>query len=140
MNKEYGEKSICGFHLLINLEKNLKWRATISFDEWVLIVHGNVDRDGKMEIWEEVNQVRIDGYFSNNEVKNEEAICSNEDISKRHWCEKVRIHHDDDISFWASCDPYKDECDGRSTREQIMNVSHYWTSTNDGERCELSWG
>ena len=108
---------------LDQFRKNLKWRGTISFDQWVLIVYGKVDRDRKMEIWMEINQIHTVNHFPNNEVKDDKTIISN----------------DDSISFWASCNPYKDECDGRCAKEIISNVPHYWTSTNDSERCELPW-
>lgn len=94
-----------------------------------------------MEIWE-VNRVHNNNHFPNNETKNdhnieEQAIIGGKENGKEHSCEKVRIHQDDGISFWASCDPYDDECNRGCSKERIGNMSYYWTSTNDSERCEL---
>ena len=119
----------------------MKWRGTISFDEWVLIVHGKVDVDKKLEIWKEVNHVHNDDQFPNNETNDFTSEKDQGDTGgdNKHWCEKVRIHHENGISYWASCNPYEEKCDGGSSKERIGNTSYYWKSTNDSERSELPW-
>ena len=119
--------------VLDQFRKNLKWRGTISFDEWVLIVYGKVDIDRRMEIWNEVSQVQNDDQFPNKETKKPQSKeeKANADFGNKYWCEKVKIHHENGVSFWASCDPYKDKCDGGSSKKWVGDMSYYWKSTND---------
>ncbi|GJT20220.1 RNA-directed DNA polymerase, eukaryota, reverse transcriptase zinc-binding domain protein [Tanacetum coccineum] len=58
-------------------------------------------------------------------------------ISKTHWCEPVRQKHERGYTFWASCDPYHEICDGGGIPNNKMK--HYWKSTNDDDRVDLEW-
>lgn len=40
--------------VLDQFRKNLPYKGTISFDEWILITHGKIDEKRTMEIWEEM--------------------------------------------------------------------------------------
>ncbi|GJU81431.1 hypothetical protein Tco_1283796 [Tanacetum coccineum] len=39
--------------------------------------------------------------------------------------------------YWASCDPYSDECDGGGLPDNMEK--RYWESMNDSERVDLEW-
>lgn len=128
-----------------------------------MIVYGNVDRDKKFEIWAKLNRINDDNLPTDcngnqNEKGKESKRATNEDpfpvketndqlekedcenkVVMEHWCERIRICNDDGKSLWASCDPYGDECNGGSSKKRIGDVSSYWTSTNDCQRCELPW-
>lgn len=97
----------------------------------------------KFEIWAEVNHINDDDLpFDCANLKENNGDLSEKgknEIGKEHWCEKIRIHNDDGESFWASCNPCSDECNGGSSKERIQDVSNYWKSTNDADRCELPW-
>lgn len=55
---------------------------------------------------------------------------------RSHWCEKINTP---DGVFWASCNPFDDECNGGSSIERVGEDEFLWTSTNDVERTELPW-
>ncbi|GKA31623.1 hypothetical protein Tco_0717928 [Tanacetum coccineum] len=57
--------------------------------------------------------------------------------SKTHWCEPVRQEHKKGYTFWASCDPYHEICDGGGILDK--KLKHYWKSTNDNDRIGLEW-
>lgn len=58
---------------------------------------------------------------------------------KTHWCERVRISNDEGETFWATCNPHEEECDGGISKDRVGDTSHIWKSTNDDERTKLPW-
>ncbi|GJS23991.1 hypothetical protein Tco_0452623 [Tanacetum coccineum] len=57
--------------------------------------------------------------------------------SKTHWCEPVRQEHKKGYTFWASCDPYHEICDGGEIPDK--KLKHYWKSINDDDRIGIEW-
>ncbi|GJR43026.1 hypothetical protein Tco_1311129 [Tanacetum coccineum] len=57
--------------------------------------------------------------------------------SKTHWCESVRQEHEKGYTFWVSCDPYHEICDGGGIPDK--KLKHYWKSTNDDDPIGVEW-
>ncbi|GJY59674.1 hypothetical protein Tco_0459566 [Tanacetum coccineum] len=57
---------------------------------------------------------------------------------KEHWCKAILQQKGDGHEFWASCDPYDDQCDGgdfpNNTKKKI-----YWCCLNDDKRLDVAW-
>nr|GEU50945.1 hypothetical protein [Tanacetum cinerariifolium] len=62
---------------------------------------------------------------------------TNEEPKRRHWCEAISQEKEGVRHYWASCNPYYDECDGGGLPDNMEK--HYWKSNNDRERVDLEW-
>jgi hypothetical protein len=113
------------------------WDGTVSFNDWIRVVHGNVNDVVKINVWNEIH----DSDVSRSEIpgKNSQSPLgspkSHESTTteRNHWCEIIEIAN----TRWASCDPFDEHCDGGSSILRVSDDDHLWTSTNDDLRTEL---
>ena len=79
--------------------KNLEWKGTISFDIWVRITHGRIEREEKWKLWDALNGP------SNVEeptiVKDKTSQEGNL-LEKKHWCEQIKTRNNPKDELWAS--------------------------------------
>ncbi|GJZ63390.1 hypothetical protein Tco_0619811, partial [Tanacetum coccineum] len=54
-----------------------------------------------------------------------------------HWCEAILQEKENLRTYWASCDPYSDVCNGGGLPDN--EEKHYWESLNDNKRVDLEW-
>ncbi|GJX63885.1 hypothetical protein Tco_0296785 [Tanacetum coccineum] len=97
-----------------------KWEG-LSCHNWIRIRYENICRTTKERILRD---------YWRNELN--DHICYSEKIEDR----KDPGRCEDKGTYWASCNLYKDECDGgglSSTNKQ------YWETSNDSERQDLEW-
>nr|GEU41762.1 hypothetical protein [Tanacetum cinerariifolium] len=57
---------------------------------------------------------------------------------KVHWCMEILQQKGDGHEFWASCDPYDDQCD-RGDLLDNTKKKYYWTCMNDDKRIDVAW-
>ncbi|GKA21679.1 hypothetical protein Tco_0701668 [Tanacetum coccineum] len=62
---------------------------------------------------------------------------TNEEPKMRHWCEAISQEKEGVRHYWASCNPYYDECDGKGLPDNMEK--HYWKSNNNREHVDLEW-
>ncbi|GKA43841.1 hypothetical protein Tco_0736565 [Tanacetum coccineum] len=58
---------------------------------------------------------------------------------KVHWCRAIRQQRGYGHGFWASCDPYDDQCDGGDLDDNTENKC-YWGCLNDDKRLDVAMG
>ncbi|GJY87472.1 hypothetical protein Tco_0502100 [Tanacetum coccineum] len=57
---------------------------------------------------------------------------------KEHWCKAIIQQKGDWHEFWASCNPYDDQCDGGDLPENIEEKC-YWCCLNGDKRLDVTW-
>nr|GEU84685.1 DNA-binding pseudobarrel domain-containing protein [Tanacetum cinerariifolium] len=55
-----------------------------------------------------------------------------------HWCRAILQQKGDVYKFWASCDPYDDQCDGGDFPDNTEKKC-YWGCLNDYKRLDVAW-
>nr|GEX01880.1 hypothetical protein [Tanacetum cinerariifolium] len=57
---------------------------------------------------------------------------------KEHWCKAILQQKGEGHEFWASCDPYDDQCDGGELPDNT-ELKCYWFCLNDDKRLDVAW-
>ncbi|GJW20371.1 hypothetical protein Tco_0030993 [Tanacetum coccineum] len=90
---------------------------------------------------DEVYKITYQGKSCEMETKEETSmellIGMSSTKNKVHWCEAILQVKEGEHSYWASCNPYKDKCNGGDLTNDEKKL--YWKSTNDNERVDLAW-
>ncbi|GJV01197.1 hypothetical protein Tco_1334766 [Tanacetum coccineum] len=63
---------------------------------------------------------------------------SSVDKLKEHWCKAILQQKGDGYEFWASCDPYNDQCDGGDLLDNSEEKCS-WCFLNDDKRIDVAW-
>ncbi|GKE47616.1 hypothetical protein Tco_1478874, partial [Tanacetum coccineum] len=58
-------------------------------------------------------------------------------IMTKYVFDELSLEHEEGYTFWASCDPNHEICNGGGISGK--KVQHYWKSTNDDDRIGLEW-
>ncbi|GJU13191.1 hypothetical protein Tco_1135587 [Tanacetum coccineum] len=56
---------------------------------------------------------------------------------RMHWCKAILRVNEGVREYWEACNPYENKCNGGDLPNS--EVKHYWESTNDDERINLTW-
>nr|GEZ09690.1 hypothetical protein [Tanacetum cinerariifolium] len=57
---------------------------------------------------------------------------------KERWCKAILQQKGDEHEFWASCDPFNDQCDGGDLFDNTEEKC-YWCALNNDKRIKVAW-
>ncbi|GKF67332.1 hypothetical protein Tco_0197011, partial [Tanacetum coccineum] len=139
------------FRKLISLElgnENIVFKIKDKFNETLTPIESlcalrNVESESHEEIdyiWSMIDQGEprdIDAIKEPSRNKRRDIDHLSVAKPKVHWCEGIQQLKGDEHDFWASCNPYDDQCDEGDVPDNTEKKC-YWICMNDDKRLDVA--